>query len=55
MGIPDKRWQIEQNYVMRGIGKSWVGFDFSAFSTKAQLDLSVSKNVAKISELLGYS
>ena len=23
--IMAKRWQIEQNFVLRGIGKSWVG------------------------------
>ena len=26
MGIAAKRQQIEQNFVLRGIGKSWVGF-----------------------------
>ena len=26
IGIAAKRQQMEQNFVLRGIGKSWVGF-----------------------------
>ena len=26
IGIPAKRWQIEKNFVLKGIQKSWVGF-----------------------------
>ena len=32
-GIPAKWWQIEQNVVLRSVGKSWVDFRFVQIST----------------------
>ena len=33
IGIATKRRQIEQNNVLRGIGKSWVGFQLAQLTT----------------------
>ena len=33
IGIAAKRRQIEQNFVLRGIGKSWVGFRLAQLTT----------------------
>ena len=33
IGIAAKRQQIEQNFVLRGIGKSWVGFRLAQVAT----------------------
>ena len=33
IGIPAKQWQIEQNFVVRGIGKLWVGFRYVQIPT----------------------
>ena len=33
IGIAVKGWQIEQNFVLPGIGKSWVGFRLAQLPT----------------------